>query len=470
MRPLECVIGVGLFGYVLHLLSPDRTEYEWISWGLWLCVPILAWHLLAEGYRWQMAPIYLVLGAGVLSQMLPGLIGDAEFQYGAAVLMLCGLGAGIVLSTVFPVFELPAPNGPYQVGTQVRHFVDDSRREPASQTGARELMIQIWYPASASEGKQAARYAEPATTTASSAQFALVKTHARVDAPLASAQPRYPVLIYEPSWDGMRTENTALSEELASHGYIVVGLDHPYGSHAIVFPDGRIVRTTLSDAHAYDSDADYEEFIRTIKTQIMLRAADLRFVLDRLHALDGSDLEGSLSGRLDLDRIGVFGFSLGGGVAAQACWSDRRLKACLDMDGVMAGESLQDGARAPFFLMAGADPVPPDAMPNATPAQRREMALEWDQFVQMKKLMQEHGGYWLSIDAVKHFNFSDYAFSSPLRKLNRSGRIAPHRAAQIVKEYALAFFDRYLKATAQPLLDGSHSDPEYRFERAQSEG
>jgi hypothetical protein len=98
------------------------------------------------------------------------------------------------------------------------------------------------------------------------------------------------------------------------------------------------------------------------------------------------------------------------------------------------------------------------------------MALEWDQFVQMKKLMQEHGGYWLSIDAVKHFNFSDYAFSSPLRKLNRSGRIAPHRAAQIVKEYALAFFDRYLKATAQPLLDGSHSDPEYRFERAQSEG
>jgi len=470
MRPLECVIVVGLFGYVLHLLSPDRTEYEWISWGLWLCVPILAWHLLAEGYRWQMLPVYIVLAAGLLRQVLPGLMADAEFQYAAAVLMLGGLGGGIVLSTVFPVFQLPVPSGPYQVGTQVRHFVDDNRREPASQEEARELMVQIWYPAAPTGREQAAAYRERATTSIRSAQFALVKTHARADAPLASAQPRYPVLIYEPSWDGMRTENTALAEEFASNGYIVVGLDHPYGSRATVFPDGRIVKTALSDEHAYDSDASYRDFVRTIEAQIMLRAADLRFVLDRLRALDASDPKGSLSGRLDLERTGAFGFSLGGGVAAQACWSDPRLKACLDMDGVMAGESFQQGARAPFLLMAGADPVPPDAAPNASSAERREMGLEWDQFVQMKKLFEEHGGYWLSISAVKHFNFSDYAFTSPLRKLNRSGRIAPHRAAQIVREYALAFFDHYLKGTAQPLLDRSHSDPEYRFEHAIPEG
>jgi predicted dienelactone hydrolase len=470
MRPLESVIVVGLFGYVLHLLSPDRTEYEWVSWCLWLCVPFLAWHLMAEGYRWQMLPVYIVLVAGVVGQMQPELLTDAEFHYVASVLMLCGLGGGIVLSTIFPVFQLPVPSGPYQVGTQIRHFVDDSRREPSSRAGARELMVQIWYPAAPSAGEQAAIYLERATTSIRTAQFARVKTHARAEIPLASAQARYPVLIYEPSWDGMRTENTALSEEFASHGYIVVGLDHPYGSLATVFPGGRVVRTVLSDEHAYDSDTSYQDFVRTIETQIMLRAADLRFVLDRLRALDASDPKGSLSGRLDLERIGVFGFSLGGGVAAQAGWSDPRLKACLDMDGVMAGESFEQGAHAPFFLMAGADPVPPDAMPNATPARRREMGLEWNQFVQMKKLFEEHGGYWLSINAVKHFNFSDYAFSSPLRKLSRSGRIDPRRAAQIVREYGLAFFNRYLKGTAQPLLDRPHSDPEYRFEHAIPEG
>jgi dienelactone hydrolase len=470
MRSLECVIVVGLFGYVLHQLSTDRAEYEWISWGLWLCVPILVWHMLTEGYRWQMLPVYIVLAAGILRQMLPGLLADAEFRYAAGVLMLGGLGGGIVLSTAFPVFQLPVPSGPYPVGTQVRHFVDDSRREPASQEGARELMVQIWYPAAPSGAEQTATYRERATTSISSAHFALVKTHARSDAPLASTQPRYPVLIYEPSWDGMRTENTALSEEFASHGYIVVGVDHPYGSRATVFPDGRIVRTALSDEHAYDSDASYQDFVRTIQDQIMLRAADLRFVLDRLRSLDESDPGRFLSGRLDLERTGAFGFSLGGGVAVQACWSDPRLKACLDMDGVMAGESFQQGARAPFLLMAGADPISPNAVPNARPTQRREMELDWDQFVQTKKLFGEHGGYWLSINAVKHFNFSDFAFSSPLRKLNRSGRIAPHRAAQIVRKYALAFFDHYLKGTAQPLLDSSHSDPEYRFQHVIPKG
>lgn len=476
MRLLECVIAIGLFGYVLHLLSPDRTGHAWVSWMIWLCVPVLAWHLVAEGYRWQMLPIYIVLAAGVLFQTgvifqtLSGVLSDAEVQYAAAVLMLGGLGGGIVLSTVLPVFQLPAPDGPYQVGTQVRHFVDDSRREPASQDGARELMVQIWYPAAPTGDEQPATYRERATTSLSSAQFALVKTNALTDAPLASAQLRYPVLIYEPSWDGMRTENTALSEHFASHGYIVVGLDHPYGSRAIVFPDGRIVRTALSDEHAYESDATYQEFLQTIESQIMLRAADLRFVLDRLSVLDAADPKAFLSGRLDLGHIGVFGFSLGGGVAAQACWSDPRLKACLDMDGVMAGESLRDGTRAPFLLMVGPDPVAPDTLPNASSAQRREMALDWEQFTQMKKLFQQHGGYWLTINAVKHFNFSDYVFSSPLRRLNRSGPVAPHKAAHIVREYALAFFDRYLKGTARPLLDLSHSDPNYRFEHASPDG
>lgn len=476
MRLLECVIAIGLFGYVIHLLSPDRTGLTWVSWVIWLCVPVLVWHLVADGYRWQMLPIYIVLAAGVLFQTgvlfptLSGVLLDAEVQYAAAVLMLGGLGVGIVLSTVLPVFQLPAPGGPYQIGTQVRHFVDDTRREPASPDRARELMVQIWYPAAPTGGEKPATYRERATTSVSSAQFALVKTHASVDAPLASAQSRYPVLIYEPSWDGMRTENTALSEHLASHGYIVVGLDHPYGSQAIVFPDGRIVRTALSDEHAYDSDATYQEFVRTIESQIMLRAADLRFVLDRLTALDGTDPKGFLSGRLDLGHIGVFGFSLGGGVAAQACWSDPRLKACLDMDGVMAGESFSEGVRAPFLLMAGPDPVSPDTVPNVSSAQRREMTLDWDQFTQMKKLFHQHGGYWLSINAVKHFNFSDYVFSSPLRRLNRSGPVAPQKAARIVREYALAFFDRYLKGTARPLLDPSHSDSDYRFEHAVPDG
>jgi predicted dienelactone hydrolase len=35
-----------------------------------------------------------------------------------------------------------------------------------------------------------------------------------------------------------------LAEDLASHGYVVVGFDAPYRTYVVVFPDGRVMRRT----------------------------------------------------------------------------------------------------------------------------------------------------------------------------------------------------------------------------------
>jgi dienelactone hydrolase len=287
-----------------------------------------------------------------------------------------------------------------------------------------------------------------------SAHLALVKSHSMLGGRLWQSEDRYPVLLYTPSWSGIRTECTFQVEELASHGYVVVGIDHPYSSRIVVFPDGRIARRKFPGNENYSSQAAFEEFVKTADQQVEIRAQDASFVLDTLEHLNGNDPGGLLTGRLDLARVGIFGFSLGGGTAAQACWLDRRFKAGLDMGGMIAGESAEQGTCAPFFFMfegmyesfpytSGSD------ISNVTPRKRRDIEFTRKQFEQMKSSLSKSGGYWMAIHGIRHLEFCDAPFVSPLRY----GRLDPERIARIISRYALAFWDEHLKGIRQPLLD-----------------
>ncbi|KJY27621.1 collagen alpha-5(VI) chain, partial [Streptomyces sp. NRRL S-444] len=80
-------------------------------------------------------------------------------------------------------------------------------------------------------------------------------THATFDAPVAGGGERFPVVLFSPGLGGVRTQNTAWAEELAGHGYVVVGLDHPYDSAGVVLTEGRTIRTKVS---ATGDDAEDE--------------------------------------------------------------------------------------------------------------------------------------------------------------------------------------------------------------------
>jgi dienelactone hydrolase len=468
MRRLEVAGAVGLLLYTPYLLFPS-SGHEGI-FGLLLSVTVLliASHVWFEGYRWQMAPAYFLAFSLVLYECMHWFWGfRAPYHFGVAAL-LCDVAA-IVISLLMPVFRLPAPTGPYKVGTQSRYIIDQSRRDPFSDhpDGGRELMIQIWYPVDPSMWNLArAPYRDKRITTLKDAHFALAKSYSMVGAPLSRSEDRYPVLLYTPSWSGIRTECTVQVEELASHGYVVVGIDHPYSSRIVAFPDGRIARRKFSGDEDYSSEAAVETFARTADQQVEIRSQDASFVLDVLERLNRNDSNGLLTGRLDLAHVGIFGFSLGGGTAAQACWLDRRFRAGLDMGGMIAGESAKQGAFVPFFFMfegmyesfpyaSGSD------LSGVTPRKRRDVEFTRKQFAQIKNLLDKSGGYWMVIQGIKHLEFCDSPFFSPLRR----GSASPTAIARIISRYALAFFNKQLKNIEQSLLDGPSPDvPEVRFE------
>ena len=284
---------------------------------------LMVLQIAVEGARWPLGPAYLATAWLFLACVWP----RAPLPTAGRWTAVCGIGllaAAAVAGTVLPVFQLPQPTGAFPIGTVTLHLIDSARQETQSRRPGehRELMIQIWYPAERSGPGQA--YRTRAETSLVKEHLALVRTHAATGAAVATAQPRYPVVIFSPSWTGRRNQNTVQAEELASHGFIVVGIDHPYATEWTVFPDGRIVATTLGEFLDCSTDETFAAGEGVAEEQLRIRVADVRFVIDELERLDRSDPGGRFTGRIDASRVGVFGHSFGGAVAAEACRDDPR--------------------------------------------------------------------------------------------------------------------------------------------------
>jgi len=271
------------------------------------------------------------------------------------------LSVGLVLLAVaalvaLPVLRLLPPSGPAAVGTLVVELVDASRAEEATPDpdDRRFVVAQVWYPAAPGAGGRAwylGRDQEEAETVAAALarvfavpsflldEAARARTAVSPEAnPLASVE-RFPVVLFSPGLTGVRGQNTGWAMDLASHGYVVVAVDHPYDAAAVVRRDGTVARTRVI------ATGDDVEDNRMADRLASLRAADLRFVLDELHQLTGLGDHGEqrsagsdglmrLQGRLDLQRVAVAGHSIGGAAALLAAGEDSRIKAVVDLDGL----------------------------------------------------------------------------------------------------------------------------------------
>lgn len=173
--------------------------------------------------------------------------------YGAAAIavLLFSLWVDHMRQTILPV-----PTGTYAVGRTEYLWTDPERDDPrAPQPGTKcQLVAWVWFPAQAqSPIRSTANYLPPKWTRALSQQegFALsnlftrsllrVKVHSIENAEVASQQRTYPVILMRAGLAALTTDYTSLAEDLASHGYVVVGFDAPYRTFVVVMPDGRVI-------------------------------------------------------------------------------------------------------------------------------------------------------------------------------------------------------------------------------------
>ena len=219
-------------------------------------------------------------------------------------------------------------------------WVDQGRAETYSTDAddRRELVVWVWYPAAADASAVRAEYL-PAAWAPNAEFLGLevdgVRAHAVENAPIANGGGRYPVLLM--SLSGFPPLlHSSLAEELASHGYVVVGVNHTYESTVTVFSDGRVVAMSpqaVAGALGPQSGS-HDDAFRARAEVCMTKAKDLAFVADEVGLLD-VDPSGRFGGRLDLSRMGAFGLSFGGNAALEWCRTDPRGKAAVNLDGAL---------------------------------------------------------------------------------------------------------------------------------------
>jgi predicted dienelactone hydrolase len=231
------VLAVGIVRLLLPPIHPRLTYSTIAVVGL----GVMAWGAVVEGFRWQMIPAYVGFGVLMLASLKKSATRPVWRALGALPLALL-LSASAVLTHELPIFSLPEPTGPYGVGTFEYSITDDSRKERYAPTRNRELYVEVWYPAPAANS---ALGNVPVRTlfqelyegdyTRQSFLFGYLRhisTHSHVHAPVAAPdRGPFPVLLFNHALElGFTSQNQLLMEHLASHGYVIFSIAHPYQS------------------------------------------------------------------------------------------------------------------------------------------------------------------------------------------------------------------------------------------------
>ncbi|MEU8330579.1 acetylhydrolase [Micromonospora sp. NPDC048839] len=387
-----------------------------------------------------------------------GLVG-AALAAGISVPMGIASGAGrATAATANPGpdrLTLPAPTGPYRVGTVSLHLVDRSRLDPLAGPGRyRELMVSVWYPARDVRRYPRAPWMTPASMRMllDSAGFApdaalAPLTAGHEGAPVRHSGHRLPVVLYSHGAGSHRSDTTIVVQELVSHGYVVVTVDHTYDGVG-EFPDGRV---TIQEEASDVTPWTYTHDVRFVLDQI----ADL--AAGRNPDVDHAPLPAGLGAALDLSRIGMFGWSKGGTATALTMGTDRRIRAGLSLDAPMVSQPLPaTDLYRPFMLMTA------DYTRATEPAVAEFFAhlRGWRLNVQAAGAIHVSYGdnQWLVPQLARIIGMSDEDLADWI------GTLDPTRAVRIGQAYPLAFFDRHLRHRGGRLLDGpSRSFPEVAF-------
>ena len=343
-----------------------------------------------------------------------------------------------LVSVLIPLENVAKPTGEYQVGTQVIHMVDNDRSAWYGQESSnpREIMVRVWYPAQPQEGDLKAPYLynEKLIGDMVSEGFGipkyLMKNLSNINGnSWSEAQPvneKFPVIIFSHGIGGLKTQNTTQMEEMASHGYVVFSCDHAYDAGVSIFPGERIIfgKTAIPD------DLTKEEKWNMRRAQLDYRAADIQFMLDEMAR--GNFLSVALKNSLDLEHIGVFGHSFGGGTSIVVASVDERIDACFGLDAwflPVPSNVLNSDLKKPFIHLG------------------QVRWKEEDNYLKLDTLAGNNSAWSLRLDVqgATHYDFTDFSQFNRLTKRYGSGEIDPPRIRRITNSVIRDFFDHYLK-------------------------
>ncbi|KAK1598203.1 PAF acetylhydrolase [Colletotrichum navitas] len=265
--------------------------------------------------------------------------------------MISTLILGALVSATQAVLVSP-PTGSYAVSMSVQSLTDSARLDPyapKNKPHSRQVIFSTFLPVDTAKtpcsGWERVPYMTPlvardndklGTTvglpngTFSAFEMELCQTRARS---CQRSRSKFPLALFSPGFGNPRLLYGAMAREVASHGFAVVTIDHPYDASFVEFPNGTVYQ-------AVSLDPDNTTVLETL-TQV--RVEDTSFVLSHFHA---NPVPG-----VDLNRTIMFGHSLGGATAAATMLTDSRIRGGINLDGKIINPVLGIGLGQSFALV-----------------------------------------------------------------------------------------------------------------------
>jgi hypothetical protein len=452
MRYLELALYILMIFVVIYswVMSSSKKKSKWAK--IWFVVAAAL--LIAHGWFEGLTFVYGVVCVGMIVFIIQDIILKHKLRSNETpstmvkvlrnlcfiVSFLLMILTGILL-WLFPVNHIPVPTGPYDIGTVTYELTDTKRSEIyGDQPGEpRKIRFQVWYPADNIDGGELTKWMTDGKVVASGVPnmyglplFALdhtglIDSNSYSGVPISDSETNYPVVIISHGWTGFMNLHTDIAEMLASHGYIVVSINHTYGAAVSVFDDGSVVYADLDalpDRDAVDNFDDYSHAL------VNTYALDDQLVLDYLenYPID----TGVLEDRMDMNRIGLLGHSTGGGGVVQTAIGDDRVKAVFGLDAWVepVDESiLSIGLSVPSLFM------------------RSEQWVVGPNNQYLKTLVDVSGVTPMvyQIEGCNHLDLTMLYMYNPITRLfGFSGELDNLENASIQRDYILTFFDEML--------------------------
>lgn len=345
----------------------------------------------------------------------------------SAVISVILLTVNMMPAFIFADYHGRPLTGEYKVKEDSIILIDESRIEAFENDGSyREVPVHFYYPD---------------------------------DTDIASHS--LPLVIFSHGAFGYYQSNASTFMELASHGYVVASLDHPYHSFFTHDSEGRLITVdpeflqTALYVGGNDNDMSEEEVFEITSVWMELREADMNFVIDELE----NELFEQEWGRLmDTSRIGLMGHSLGGATAVTV---GRRsdVSAVIDIDGTMLGEQTDVADGMP---VVNEEPYATPILSIDNDEHHRSRVEAYDTgYVYSNNVILDNAdeGFSTYFRGAAHMDLTDLPLFSPFLSgmLNTSDSTVDHEeCTDTLNRIILDFFDCYLKGEGQFAVNESY--------------
>lgn len=329
-----------------------------------------------------------------------------------SIMMIFATVFALVPAIVFPQHKSPKVTGEYKVATATYTYTDKNRMEEfTDKEQHRFVNVEFWYP--------------------------------------KNGNGTYPLLVFSHGAYGIKDSNSSTYTELASHGYVVVSIDHPYHSFFTRSEDGTVAMINSDFSHEVENMNkgvySNEELYNIIQKWMKLRTDDMNFVIDTILKKAKND-NNSLYQNINTEKIGVFGHSMGG---AASVWLSRErddVSAVVNIDAPFFSELVYNKADDNFVA---------SSKTYTTPLFNIYSDDVWRQldstpiYVANKlNNKQFEGAYTTHFKGAKHLNLTDLQLFSPILANTLQGGkadIDKYYCIETENELILKFFDYELK-------------------------